>query len=127
MRPHRNISLPTKCVITIDKTHLENSFDVPDESKPFSTYDTKHLFCIQSEKRQLKQPSLKLNQKKWNSSSNVIHKSTLNSESTNSSEQRKNEFNKTMLINVIKVRAIKKNSKGVNKRKNKITCQCIVF
>ena len=27
----------------------------------------------------------------------------------------------------IKVRAIKKNSKGVNKRKNKITCQCIVF
>ena len=107
MRPHRNISLPTKCVITIDKTHLENSFDVPDESKPFSTYDTKHLFCIQSEKRQLKQLSLKLNQKKWNSSSNVIHKSTLN--------------------NVIKVRAIKKNSKGVNKRKNKITCQCIVF
>ena len=53
MRPHLNISLPTKCVITIDKTHLENSFDVPDESKPFSTYDTKHLFCIQSEKRQL--------------------------------------------------------------------------
>ena len=53
MNKNRRASLPTKCLITIDITHLDNSFEVPDESKPFSTYDTKHLFFFQLEKNNL--------------------------------------------------------------------------
>lgn len=130
INPHRRASLPTKCLITIDTTHFDNSFEVPDESKPFSTYDTKHLFCLQLGKKQLKQPASTKHCKQnhlrhsWNSSTKILHTTTMNSLSTNSSEQKKkqNDFNKKMLVNVIKEKNIKQYDTVVkDKNKKKIT------
>ena len=139
MNKNRRASLPTKCLITIDITHLDNSFEVPDESKPFSTYDTKHLFFFQLGKKQFKQKTLSNSQKKkiklsrsWNSRTKILH--TSNSESTTntkcSRQKVKIDFNKNKLINVIRGKTLKKNNndnKKKSKKNNNFTCSCIIF
>lgn len=141
MNKNRRASLPTKCLITIDITHLDNSFEVPDESKPFSTYDTKHLFFFQLRKKQLKQKTLSNSQKKkiklsrsWNSRTKILHTETSIFESTtntNCSRQKvKIDFNKNKLINVIRGKTLKKNNndnKKKSKKNNNFTCSCIIF
>ena len=141
MNKNRRASLPTKCLITIDITHLDNSFEVPDESKPFSTYDTKHLFFFQLGKKQFKQKTLSNSQKKkiklsrsWNSRTKILHTEISNSESTtntNCSRQKvKIDFNKNKLINVIRGKTSKKNNndnKKKSKKNNNFTCSCIIF
>lgn len=142
MSQYRRASLPSKCLITIDKTHLDNSFEVPEESKPFSTYDTKHLFFFQLGKKQLKQKTLSISQKKkihlsrsWNNRTKILHTETSNSASTtntNCSEQKaKFDFNKNKLINVIMEKTSKEystvNKKKCKKNNNNVTCSCIIF